>query len=190
MSSLLPQPPPPKTPARTDPSVEALRSEFTKLRPQENTYYCNPHAHIPSVSSATTASSGLQPADRSKDSVGTSSCHRVPCESDESLGFSQYLSSSDSSTGPKGNVARTAWSQGNGDCSACDSQAGRSQTNSVAGSSSQGIVVNATKQQMVQKMALYEKGLSSPALFSYGSGSYGEESTQSQEPVESEESEY
>ncbi|XP_041953784.1 interleukin-1 receptor-associated kinase 1 isoform X1 [Alosa sapidissima] len=190
ISSELPQPPPPQTPAWTDTSVEALRSEFTKLGPQEDTYCCTQHVHVPSLSSMA-YSSEFQKDDGSKETLGMYFSHRFPCESDESQGFSQYFSSSDSSTLPKSNIPGTIRSLGDGDYSSSGSQAGLSQTSSAAGSSSEGIVVNAAKQQLVHKMALYEKGLlASSGLFSSGSGSYGEESTQSQEPVESEEFEY
>ncbi|XP_063064825.1 interleukin-1 receptor-associated kinase 1 [Engraulis encrasicolus] len=191
LSSALPPPPPPKTPASADSSVEALQSEFTKLRPQEHTYYCSPHEPVSSLSSASSASttlsssSGLPPIDRSRDTRGMSpSSHRVPCESDESLGFSQYLSSSESSTSPKGSMPGTLRSEGDGDYSSCASWTGASQASSGAGPSSQEVVVNPAKQQMVQKM------LFSSGLFSSRSGSYGDVSTSSQEPVESEESEY
>lgn len=129
MSSVLPQPLPPKTPAWTDASVEALRSEFTKLGPQEDTYCCTQHVHVPSLSSML-ASSGLQKVDRDKETLGMNSSQRFPCESDESQGFSQYLSSSDSSSVSKSNTPGTVWSQGDGDYS---SWAVLSQTSSAAG---------------------------------------------------------
>ncbi|XP_062397354.1 interleukin-1 receptor-associated kinase 1 [Sardina pilchardus] len=190
ISSEPPQPPPPQTPAWTDPSMEALSSEFSKLGPQEDTYCCTQHVHLPSLSSMT-SSSEFQEADSNKDTLGVNFSSRFPCESDESQGFSQYFSSSDSSTLPKGNIPGTIQSLGDGDYTSSGSLSGRSQTSSASGLSSEGIVVNAAKQQLVHKMTLYEKGLlASSGLFSSGSGSYGEESTQSQEPVESEEFEY
>ncbi|XP_042563565.1 interleukin-1 receptor-associated kinase 1 isoform X2 [Clupea harengus] len=155
MSSVLPQPLPPKTPAWTDASVEALRSEFTKLGPQEDTYCCTQHVHVPSLSSML-ASSGLQKVDRDKETLGMNSSQRFPCESDESQGFSQYLSSSDSSSVSKSNTPGTVWSQGDGDYS---SWAVLSQTSSAAGLSSQRIVDNAAKQHSGTQNGTSQQGI-------------------------------
>lgn len=130
VSSELPQPPPPHTPAWTDTSVDDLRSQFTKLGPQEDTYCCTQHVHMPSLNSKVSSSSSV---DQSKETLGMVFSQRFPCESDESQGFSQYISSSNSSSVSKKNIPETARSQGDGDYSSSGSQVDLSTMSSAAG---------------------------------------------------------
>lgn len=85
---------------------------------------------MPSLSSKESSSSS---ADQSKETLGVTFSQRFPCESDESQGFSQYFSSSDSSSISKNNIPETVRSQGDGDYSSSGSQVDLSQMSSTTG---------------------------------------------------------
>lgn len=76
---------------RSDNSVECLSHQFSKLGPQENTFCCSHSPSFPDRPSTVTRSE-LPKSRRIEGSWDSrySSFH-VPCESDESQGYSQYL---------------------------------------------------------------------------------------------------
>ncbi|XP_069039793.1 interleukin-1 receptor-associated kinase 1 isoform X2 [Lepisosteus oculatus] len=156
--------------------VDSLADRFSRLGPQEDTFHCPPNLHPPP--GALTSQDGLRCA----------SLSRVPCESDESQGFSQYLvsgpgepdssSSSLSSCGrnglygssPQGSPgSRLGSPVGLGGAPALAScQAG-------ASGPRQGIVMNPAKERFFHKLALYEEGrIPSAELLSSSADSGGE----------------
>lgn len=92
-----------------DSSLDSLTHKFSKLCPQENTCPCLHKPVFPSLSSAVTQSeeSGWNAESWASQSSG------MPCESDESQGFSHYLSNPCSTSQPS-------------PCGACNNQSTKS----------------------------------------------------------------
>lgn len=109
-----PSPPPPHLscpmPLRSDKSVDSLSRQFSKLGPQENTFWCSHNHSFPRPPSAVTCSD-LPESRKSEESWDSRySSSRVPCESDESQGYSQYLVPACTA---QGNTSQL-WPEGNG----------------------------------------------------------------------------
>ncbi|XP_056585828.1 interleukin-1 receptor-associated kinase 1 [Triplophysa dalaica] len=157
-----------------DSSLDSLTSKFSKICPQENTCPCLHKPVFPSLTSVVTQSgeSGWNAVSWASQSSGT------PCESDESQGFSHYLSNTCSRVQPSS-------------CGACDIQRTKSggsllddpsQSNQNGDFSNQEVVINPVRQRLVQKMELYEEGrILTSDLLSSGMN------TQTREPEESDE---
>ncbi|XP_051949876.1 interleukin-1 receptor-associated kinase 1-like [Xyrauchen texanus] len=169
-------------PLRSDScTLDSLANQFSKLRPQENTY---PYIHNPGFPTLTSVvtQTDLSESEWNADSWGSLSCG-IPCESDESQGFSQYLTSHDS---------RSEQSS----CRSCEIPGTKStgslvddpsQSNSNKEISDQEVFINPVRQRLVQKMDLYEEGrILTSDLLSSGD-SYRGINTQTREPEESDE---
>ncbi|XP_028820752.1 interleukin-1 receptor-associated kinase 1 [Denticeps clupeoides] len=177
VSSDLPDPSPPKTLFSSD-EMGSLGREFSKLGPQEDTYYCLQIPQISSLRSSASQSSELPKSEKIVGTWDTPVSSRIPCESDESQGYSQYSFHSGS-----GGNSETQWSR-NENAGSYGSTAAASLQPTSAGIPSQKVVVNPVKQRLVQKIKLYEAGfIASSDLLSSG----GSMSNPSQEPVESDE---
>uniref|UniRef100_A0A8C1ZLQ8 Interleukin-1 receptor-associated kinase 1-like n=1 Tax=Cyprinus carpio TaxID=7962 RepID=A0A8C1ZLQ8_CYPCA len=72
-------------------SLDSLTHQFSKLRPQEDTYPCLHKTVCPILTSVVTQSSSSE--SELNDESWASQSSGTPCESDESQGFSQYLTS-------------------------------------------------------------------------------------------------
>lgn len=94
-------------PLRSDNIMDSLSREFSKLGPQEDTF-CSSHNHsFPRPPSAATCS---EPGRRDGSWDSRCSSFHVPCESDESQGYSQDFVSTCS---PQRNTSQM-WPDGNG----------------------------------------------------------------------------
>ncbi|XP_062855547.1 interleukin-1 receptor-associated kinase 1 isoform X2 [Trichomycterus rosablanca] len=145
-------------------SLDSLAHRFSRLGPREDTYCCPDNRCFPS---AETDFEILRSSD------ARCSSFRAPCESDESQGFSQYLVPT---------------------CSAQSDVRELKTVQSVAtpmpsgASSDEKVVVNAVRQQLVDRMELYEDGrIQTSDLLSSAAPSYGALRTRSREPEESDE---
>ncbi|KAI1893005.1 hypothetical protein AGOR_G00139340 [Albula goreensis] len=172
-------------------SLDSVTDRFSKMGPQEDTYYClanpSPSSSPSSLPPLKTLSSQGQPSAASGASWSPlPPFSQGPCESDDSRGYSQYFSSTLSSFSLPGRDSnRTSPSRCLGSHGAA--VAGASSTSSQPDSSGEKIVVNAAKHRFVQKMALYEEGrISTSVLLSSEGSSCGGTYHQSQEPEESE----
>ncbi|XP_017324042.1 interleukin-1 receptor-associated kinase 1 isoform X2 [Ictalurus punctatus] len=184
-----PPPPPPHLscpmPLRSDKSVDSLSRQFSKLGPQENTFCCSHNHSFPRPPSAVTCSD-LPESRKSEESWDSRySSSRVPCESDESQGYSQYLVPACTA---QGNTSQL-WPEGNGHIKNTQSSSFSGvlpEPSSVA--SDDRVIINPFRQRLVEKMALYEEGrILTSDLFSSGSASNGAMNTRPQEPEESDE---
>lgn len=84
-------PSPPEPLRSNSSSVDSLAHQFSKLHPQENTYPCLQKPIFPTLNSVMTQSS-CSVSELNAESWASQSSG-MPCESDESQGFSQYLTS-------------------------------------------------------------------------------------------------
>ncbi|KAI7797941.1 interleukin-1 receptor-associated kinase 1 [Triplophysa rosa] len=154
-----------------DSSLDSLTNKFSKLCPQEDTCPCLHKPVFPTLTSAVTQSgeSGWNAVSWASQSSG------MPCESDESQGFSHYLSNTCSRVQPLSCDIQRTKSGG----SILDDP---SQSNPNGDYSNQEVVINPVRQRLVQKMELYEEGriLTSDLLSSAMN-------TQTREPEESDE---
>lgn len=152
-------------------SLDSLAQQFSKLCPQEDTYPCLHKPIFPTLKSTVTQSdkSGWNAESWASQSSG------IPCESDESQGFSHYFTNTSSRSQPLS-------------CGACDNQSTNS-SGSLGSDPSQSspnevVVVNSVRQRFVQKMELYEEGrILTSDLLSSDRGM----NTQTREPEESDE---
>ncbi|XP_030639998.1 interleukin-1 receptor-associated kinase 1 [Chanos chanos] len=172
-----------------DPSIDSLASQFSKLVPQEDTYYCphnTPSLSLPSAISQSDSGPVSESSAGSWDSRCSSS--HIPCESDESQGYSQYIV-----TNPPFHISRShpspsrePESESSMFCSGslpCVS----SQANSSSDLPHQQIVVNPVRERLVQKMELYEEGRIPTSDLLSSDISYGTMNARSREPEESDE---
>ncbi|XP_053481695.1 interleukin-1 receptor-associated kinase 1 isoform X4 [Ictalurus furcatus] len=184
-----PSPPPPHLscpmPLRSDKSVDSLSHQFSKLGPQENTFWCSHNHSFPRPPSAVTCSDLPESRRREESWDSRYSSSRVPCESDESQGYSQYLVPACTA---QGNTSQL-WPEGNGHIK-------NTQSSSFSGvppnpssvASDDRVIINPFRQRLVEKMALYEEGrILTSDLFSSGGASNGAMNTRPQEPEESDE---
>uniref|UniRef100_A0A673GWP5 Protein kinase domain-containing protein n=1 Tax=Sinocyclocheilus rhinocerous TaxID=307959 RepID=A0A673GWP5_9TELE len=140
-------------PLRSDSSsLDSLTHQFSKLRPQEDTYPCLHKTVCPTLTSVVTQSSCSESELNAESWASQSS--GMPCESDESQGFSQYLT---------GHCSRAQVTS----CGACGIQSTKSSGSLVENSSQsspnedfsdQKVLINPMRQQLVQKIELYEEG--------------------------------
>ncbi|XP_016411716.1 interleukin-1 receptor-associated kinase 1 isoform X2 [Sinocyclocheilus rhinocerous] len=140
-------------PLRSDSSsLDSLTHQFSKLRPQEDTYPCLHKTVCPTLTSVVTQSSCSESELNAESWASQSS--GMPCESDESQGFSQYLT---------GHCSRAQVTS----CGACGIQSTKSSGSLVENSSQSSpnedfsdkkVFVNPVRQRLVQKMELYEEG--------------------------------
>lgn len=170
-------------PLRSDSSsLDALTNQFSKLRPQEDTYPCHHKSVCPTLTSVVTQS-GCS-ASEVNDESWASQSSGMPCESDESQGFSQYLTHHCSR-------AQAA------SCGACAIQSTKTSASLVENSSQSSpnedfsdkkVFVNPVRQRLVQKMELYEEGrILTSDLLSSGTSLYREMNAETREPEESDE---
>ncbi|XP_050972984.1 interleukin-1 receptor-associated kinase 1 [Labeo rohita] len=170
-------------PLRSDSSsLDSLTHQFSKLHPQENTYPCLRKTAYPALSSVVTRSSCSE-SELNEESWASQSSG-IPCESDESQGFSQYLTSHCSkaqatlygacgiqSTNTSGSLVESP-----------------SQSSPNKDFSDQKVFVNPARQQLVQRMELYEEGrILTSDLLSLGASLYRGVSAERREPEESDE---
>uniref|UniRef100_A0A8C1XWL5 Interleukin-1 receptor-associated kinase 1-like n=1 Tax=Cyprinus carpio TaxID=7962 RepID=A0A8C1XWL5_CYPCA len=133
-------------------SLDSLTHQFSKLRPQEDTYPCLHKTVCPILTSVVTQSSSSE--SELNDESWASQSSGTPCESDESQGFSQYLTSHCS----------RAQVMSCGDCGIQSTKtSGSLVENSPQSSpnedfSDKKVFVNPVRQRLVQKMELYEEG--------------------------------
>uniref|UniRef100_A0A672MJ25 Protein kinase domain-containing protein n=1 Tax=Sinocyclocheilus grahami TaxID=75366 RepID=A0A672MJ25_SINGR len=140
-------------PLRSDSSsLDSLTHQFSKLRPQEDTYPCLHKTVCPTLTSVVTQSSCSESELNAESWASQSS--GMPCESDESQGFSQYLT---------GHCSRAQVTS----CGACGIQSTKTSGSLVENSSQSSpnedfsdkkVFVNPVRQRLVQKMELYEEG--------------------------------
>ncbi|XP_051964548.1 interleukin-1 receptor-associated kinase 1-like [Xyrauchen texanus] len=162
-------------------TLDSLAHQLSKLHPQENTYPCLNKPVFPTLTSAVTQTE-ISESDLNAESWGSQSSG-TPCESDESQGFSQYLTS---------HISRSPQSS----CRACEILGTKSsgyfddnpsQSNLNKEISDQNVFINPARQRLVQKMELYEEGrILTSDLLSSGD-SYRGMNTQTREPEESDE---
>uniref|UniRef100_A0A8C0Y6P1 Interleukin-1 receptor-associated kinase 1 n=1 Tax=Cyprinus carpio carpio TaxID=630221 RepID=A0A8C0Y6P1_CYPCA len=157
-------------------SLDSLVHQFSNLHPQESTYPC---LHKTSAGTQSSCSeSELNAESWASHSSGT------PCESDESQGFSQYLTS---------HCSRAQATS----CGACGIQSTKTSGASVKSPSQsslnkdfseQKVFVNPVRQQLVQKIQLYEEGrILTSDLLSSGTSLYRGMDAETREPEESDE---
>uniref|UniRef100_A0A8C2BZA5 Interleukin-1 receptor-associated kinase 1 n=1 Tax=Cyprinus carpio TaxID=7962 RepID=A0A8C2BZA5_CYPCA len=157
-------------------SLDSLVHQFSNLHPQESTYPC---LHKTSAGTQSSCSeSELNAESWASHSSGT------PCESDESQGFSQYLTS---------HCSRAQATS----CGACGIQSTKTSGASVESPSQsspnedfseQKVFVNPVRQQLVQKIQLYEEGrILTSDLLSSGTSLYRGMDAETREPEESDE---
>uniref|UniRef100_A0A8C1VYE1 Interleukin-1 receptor-associated kinase 1 n=1 Tax=Cyprinus carpio TaxID=7962 RepID=A0A8C1VYE1_CYPCA len=156
-------------------SLDSLVHQFSNLHPQESTYPC---LHKTSAGTQSSCSeSELNAESWASHSSGT------PCESDESQGFSQYLTS---------HCSRAQVTS----CGACGIQSTKtsasvespSQSSPNEDFSEQKVFVNPVRQQLVQKIQLYEEGrILTSDLLSSGTSLYRGMNAETREPEESDE---
>ncbi|KAI2662068.1 Interleukin-1 receptor-associated kinase 1 [Labeo rohita] len=166
-------------PLRSDSSsLDSLTHQFSKLHPQENTYPCLRKTAYPALSSVVTRSSCSE-SELNEESWASQSSG-IPCESDESQGFSQYLTSHCSK------AQATLY----GACGIQSTNTSGSLVESPSQSnfSDQKVFVNPARQQLVQRMELYEEGrILTSDLLSLGASLYRGVSAERREPEESDE---
>ncbi|XP_059360163.1 interleukin-1 receptor-associated kinase 1-like [Carassius carassius] len=163
-------------------SLDSLTHQFSKLRPQEDTYPCLHQTGCPTLTSAGTQSSRSGSELNAESWASQSS--GMPCESDESQGFSQYLTS---------HCSRAQEMS----CGACDTQSTKTSGSLVENSpqsssnedfSDNKVFVNSVRQRLVQKIELYEEGrILTSDLLSPGVSLYREINAETREPEESDE---
>ncbi|XP_023691642.1 interleukin-1 receptor-associated kinase 1 isoform X2 [Paramormyrops kingsleyae] len=180
---------PPTAPpsASVDQSLASLTEQELKLEPQEDTYHCLPNQHSGLPQPKTLCSQGQTSGTTSESWGPRPPSFQVPCESDESQGYSQYSASAQASFCQSRAVQSPSLCQ---DCQLeagsllRSTQASAAQARSLTGNDSKRIVVNSVKQRFVQKMALYEEGkIPMSDLLSSDDGTCG----QSRGPEESDE---
>ncbi|XP_016089550.1 interleukin-1 receptor-associated kinase 1 isoform X2 [Sinocyclocheilus grahami] len=170
-------------PLRSDSSsLDSLTHQFSKLRPQEDTYPCLHKTVCPTLTSVVTQSSCSESELNAESWASQSS--GMPCESDESQGFSQYLT---------GHCSRAQVTS----CGACGIQSTKTSGSLVENSSQSSpnedfsdkkVFVNPVRQRLVQKMELYEEGrILTSDLLSSGASLYREMNAETREPEESDE---
>ncbi|XP_073766160.1 interleukin-1 receptor-associated kinase 1 isoform X4 [Danio rerio] len=171
-------------PLRSDSSsIDSLSHHFSKLRPQEDTYPCVHKPVFHTLTTTVTTESGCSVSQLNEESWASQSSG-VPCESDESQGFSQYLTSHCSrsksvSCGAQGIESTKT------DISSVEKQP---QISPNEGFSGQNVIINPARQRLVQKMELYEEGrILTSDLLSSGASLYRGMSAQTREPEESDE---
>ncbi|KAJ8393482.1 hypothetical protein AAFF_G00059550 [Aldrovandia affinis] len=176
-------------------SLDSITYRMSKLEPQEDTYCCPQFAPLTTLPPPQTLCSQGQLSWSSAGSWGPQpSSSQVPCESDDSRGHSQYLSS-DSISSPLPPLplchpgeAQDRSLQSRSLPGHCQAEGGRPHGGQVSpsGASNEKIVMNAAKQRIVQKMALYEEGrIPIGVVLSSGDLSCGDTCNRSQEPEES-----
>ncbi|XP_067270482.1 interleukin-1 receptor-associated kinase 1 isoform X2 [Pseudorasbora parva] len=170
-------------PLRSDnSSLDSLAHQFSKLHPQENTYPCVDKPIFPTLASVKTQSSCSESELNAESWASQSS--GMPCESDESQGFSQYLTNHCS-----GSQSMS--------CGACGVQSTKisssleenpSQSSPNEDFSDQKVFINPVRQRLVQKMELYEEGrILTSDLLSSGDSLYRGMNAKTREPEESDE---
>ncbi|XP_073675563.1 interleukin-1 receptor-associated kinase 1 isoform X2 [Garra rufa] len=163
-------------------SLDSLTHQFSKLHPQENTYPCLHKTVCPILTSVVTQSSCLE--SELNDESWASQSSGMPCESDESQGFSQYVTSHCSK------AQATS-------CGACSIQSTKtrssladnpSQSSPNEDFSDQKVFVNPVRQRLVQRIELYEEGrILTSDLLSSGASLYRDMNAETREPEESDE---
>ncbi|XDV49507.1 hypothetical protein PO909_018744 [Leuciscus waleckii] len=170
-------------PLRSDnSSLDSLAHQFSKLHPQENTYPCLHKPIFPTLASEMTQSSCTESELNAESWASHSS--GMPCESDESQGFSQYLTS---------HCSRPQ----SPSCGACGVQSTKisssleenpSQSSPNEDFPDQKVFINPVRQRLVEKIELYEEGrILTSDLLSSGDSLYRGMSAQTREPEESDE---
>uniref|UniRef100_A0A673JC44 Interleukin-1 receptor-associated kinase 1 n=1 Tax=Sinocyclocheilus rhinocerous TaxID=307959 RepID=A0A673JC44_9TELE len=170
-------------PLRSDSSsLDSLAHQFSKLHPQESTYPCLHKTVYPTLTSVVTQSSCSESELNAESWASQSS--GMPCESDESQGFSQFLTS---------HCSRAQATS----CGACGIQSSKtsgslvespSQSSPNEDFSDQKVLINPMRQQLVQKIELYEEGrILTSDLLSSGASLYRGMNTETREPEESDE---
>uniref|UniRef100_A0A672PN30 Interleukin-1 receptor-associated kinase 1-like n=1 Tax=Sinocyclocheilus grahami TaxID=75366 RepID=A0A672PN30_SINGR len=170
-------------PLRSDSSsLDSLAHQFSKLHPQESTYPCLHKTVYPTLTSVVTQSSCSESELNAESWASQSS--GVPCESDESQGFSQFLTS---------HCSRAQATS----CGACGIQSSKtngslvespSQSSPNEDFSDQKVFINPMRQQLVQRIELYEEGrILTSDLLSSGISLYRGMNAETREPEESDE---
>ncbi|XP_036390215.1 interleukin-1 receptor-associated kinase 1 [Megalops cyprinoides] len=166
--------------------LDSITHGMSKLGPQEDTY-CPPNPDD-SLSPSDTLSSQAQPSGSSSGPWGQRSpSSQVPCESDDSRGYSQYLSSPQSSFSHPSELRSSSPSLDSlarGGRSPSEPMSAPGQASAHSDMGGERIVVNAVKQRLVQKMALYKEGRIPISVLLSSDG--GDAYSQSREPEESE----
>ncbi|XP_077079999.1 interleukin-1 receptor-associated kinase 1 isoform X2 [Siphateles boraxobius] len=163
-------------------SLDSLAHQFSKLHPQENTYPCLHKPIFPTLASEMTPSSCLE-SELNPDSWASHSSG-MPCESDESQGFSQYLTSHCSR--PQSTSCGAYGAQSTKINSSLEENPSQSSPNEDF--SDQKVFINPVRQRLVEKIELYEEGrILTSDLLSSGDSLYRGMSAQTREPEESDE---
>ncbi|XP_059379280.1 interleukin-1 receptor-associated kinase 1-like isoform X2 [Carassius carassius] len=159
-------------------SLDSLAHQFSKLYPQESTYPCLHKTIYPTETQSSCSESELNAESWASQSSG------MPCESDESQGFSQYLT----------NHCSRAQEKSSGACGIQNTKTSGSLVESPSQSSTnkdfsdQRVFINPTRQQLVQKIELYEEGrILTSDLLSSGTSLYRGMNAETREPEESDE---
>ncbi|XP_043102937.1 interleukin-1 receptor-associated kinase 1 [Puntigrus tetrazona] len=169
-------------PLRSDTSsLNSLTNQFSKLRPQEDTFPCLKNTVCPTLTSAVTQSSCSEL--EFNDESWASQSSGVPCESDESQGFSQYLTSQCSRA-----QAMSCGASGVQSTKTGGSLAENSKSSPNEDFTEKKVFINPVKQRLVQKIELYEEGrILTSDLLSSGTSLYREMNAETREPEESDE---